>query len=184
MNSSATSADGNLSVIWSAWRTSSLLQIVFSNGLIASLQLDKLGNIDRVSFDKVGYLHKLSTYLLCMTWQYFFTGRKILCFSNLLLFVCAFLVSCWPIAWLCYGYCIFWQINYRYVPWVPHHNSEFWKSFRIFDLSFFFQPDSIHQQYNNSKRRKFWKYCSMRTKNLCTRSVRTSRKKVMVTSKI
>ena len=67
MTSSATSADGNLSVIWSAWRTSSLLQIVFSNGLIASLQLDKLGNIDRVSFDKVGYLHKLSTHLLCMT---------------------------------------------------------------------------------------------------------------------
>ena len=52
--SSTTSADGNLSVIWSDWRTSSLLQIVFSNGLIASLQLDKLGNIEKVSFDKVG----------------------------------------------------------------------------------------------------------------------------------
>jgi hypothetical protein len=53
MATSSTSTDGNLSVIWSAWRSSILLQIMFSNGLIANLILDKLGNIEKVTFDKV-----------------------------------------------------------------------------------------------------------------------------------
>ena len=58
MATSSNNADGNLSVIWSAWRSSVLLQIMFSNGLIASLVLDKLGNLERIVFDKVNYATK------------------------------------------------------------------------------------------------------------------------------
>ena len=58
MATSSNNADGNLSVIWSAWRSSILLQIMFSNGLIASLVLDKLGNLERIVFDKVNYATK------------------------------------------------------------------------------------------------------------------------------
>ena len=58
MATSSNNADGNLSVIWSAWRSSILLQIMFSNGLIASLILDKLGNLERIVFDKVNYATK------------------------------------------------------------------------------------------------------------------------------
>ena len=60
MATSSNNADGNLSVIWSAWRSSILLQIMFSNGLIASLILDKLGNLERIVFDKVDYATKCS----------------------------------------------------------------------------------------------------------------------------
>ena len=58
MATSSNNADGNLSVIWSAWRSSILLQIMFSNGLIANLVLDKLGNLERIVFDKVNYTPK------------------------------------------------------------------------------------------------------------------------------
>ena len=58
MATSSNNADGNLSVIWSAWRSSILLQIMFSNGLIASLILDKLGNLERIVFDKVNHAKK------------------------------------------------------------------------------------------------------------------------------
>ena len=53
MAASSTSTDGNLSVVWLGWRSSVLLQIMFSNGLIANLQLDQLGNLEKVTFDKV-----------------------------------------------------------------------------------------------------------------------------------
>ena len=53
MATSTTSTDGHLSVVWSAWRSSILLQVMFSNGLIANIILDKLGNIEKVTFDKV-----------------------------------------------------------------------------------------------------------------------------------
>ena len=56
MATSSTSTDGNLSVVWSAWRSSILLQIMFSNGLIANLLLDKLGNLEKVTFDKVNII--------------------------------------------------------------------------------------------------------------------------------
>ena len=53
MTTNATNTDGNLSVVWSAWRSSILLQLMFSNGLIANLMLDKLGNLEKITFDKV-----------------------------------------------------------------------------------------------------------------------------------
>ena len=53
MTTTSTSTDGNLSVVWSTWRSSIFLQIMFSNGLIANLTLDKLGNLERITFDKV-----------------------------------------------------------------------------------------------------------------------------------
>ena len=53
VTTTSTSTDGNLSVVWSTWRSSIVLQIMFSNGLIANLMLDKLGNLEKVTFDKV-----------------------------------------------------------------------------------------------------------------------------------
>ena len=53
MTTTSTSTDGNLSVVWSTWRSSIFLQMMFSNGLIVNLMLDKLGNLEKVTFDKV-----------------------------------------------------------------------------------------------------------------------------------
>ena len=68
MTTNATNTDGNLSVVWSAWRSSILLQLMFSNGLIANLMLDKLGNLEKITFDKVIVIVILSSlnYIICI----------------------------------------------------------------------------------------------------------------------
>ena len=42
----------DLSVVLSQWRSSTRLQLMFSNGCIANLFLDKLANVERIVFDK------------------------------------------------------------------------------------------------------------------------------------
>ena len=46
-----------LSVVFSAWRTSSKFQMVFSNGCIVSISLDKMANLEKITFDKVNILN-------------------------------------------------------------------------------------------------------------------------------
>lgn len=40
-------------VAFSAWRNSSLYQIMFAGGTIANVWLNKVGDLERITFDKV-----------------------------------------------------------------------------------------------------------------------------------
>ena len=43
----------DLNVVFWAWRSSTKFQLMFSNGCIANIYLDKTANIEKISFDKV-----------------------------------------------------------------------------------------------------------------------------------
>ena len=40
-------------VVLTAWRSSTFLQLMFSNGLMANIFLDNMGDVQRIAFDKV-----------------------------------------------------------------------------------------------------------------------------------
>jgi hypothetical protein len=41
------------SVVFSSWRNSNLYQVMLANGLLASIWLNKCGDLERISIDKV-----------------------------------------------------------------------------------------------------------------------------------